>query len=140
MDEDGELIERMVFTSFSLKEPMITFDEKGLSPKQYRYEENHKEKMATLDWLPSGFEIISVESINDSNNNLLDHRIIMTDGFASIMFYTGENNRIAKLTRGQQLDALHVYKTVVDGHHITIEGLFPYESLQQIGANISFEK
>jgi len=138
LDENGELIERMVFTSFALKEQSQAEGYGGFRVTDYAYKDKTENVPVTFNWLPEGFALLSAEFVFDSNEALSYKRMILTDGFAYVELYVGYNKHMAKLTRGQQLDALHVVKTNVDGRQISVEGLMPYPVLEKIGTNIEF--
>jgi negative regulator of sigma E activity len=64
-------------------------------------------------------------------------RIVLSDGFAWVEIYTQKNDHKPKLTRGQQLDAWHIYKGVSSGKNISVEGQLPYAVLEKIGLNMT---
>jgi len=138
LDENGELIERMVFTSFALKEPSQVEGFNGFTVTDYVYKDKMDSASVKFNWLPEGFALLSVEFVFDSNEALSYKRMILTDGFAYVELYVGFDKHEAKITRGQQLDALHIVKTNVGEHRVSIEGQMPYQVLEKIGANIQF--
>ncbi|MEO1888372.1 MAG: MucB/RseB C-terminal domain-containing protein [Cycloclasticus sp.] len=144
LDENGELIERMVFTSFTLKD-----NQQWLSKSSIQYE-GEKQQLLTyvkktdsekvrFTWLPAGFYIESIEAVYDKAQAVSYERVILSDGFAFIDVYTHKIGHNAKLTRGQQLDTLHVYKGVVAGQKVSLEGQVPYAILQKIALNIKLK-
>jgi sigma-E factor negative regulatory protein RseB len=142
LDEKSDLIERMVFTSLSVKEVEKNETEFGLDPGlfetiNYQYDKLQYDSKLKVGWLPNGFEIYSMERVSSEDNASFQERIILTDGFATIEIYYGQRNRIAKLTRGQQLDALHVYKLKIDNNEISIEARLPYEILKKVADNVT---
>lgn len=141
LNETGELIERMVFTSFALKkttEHSISqiINLAGVKVSHYHHEANLKARQIMMQWLPSNFTVFSRESIYDDEGVLSYKFILLTDGFASIGIYLGHYTDEAKLTRGEQLDAFHVFKRTINANKISIEGQLPYEILEKIGLNI----
>ncbi|PHS72005.1 MAG: hypothetical protein COB22_06210 [Cycloclasticus sp.] len=140
LDENGELIERMVFTSLSLNE--IKSDESThkidiaeLKTLKYNYAKKSISQAPVIGWLPPEFSLHSIESIAKANNKGSYERIIYTDGFAFIEIFTAEVGHEARMTRGQQLDAFHVYKGVSKTHTFTVEGQMPYGVLKKVGSN-----
>lgn len=141
LDEKGELIERMVFTAFSLKNEhdwvtVSSVDEVSEKTKLLTYTQEVDSKALRFTWLPEGFHIHSIESVRDDECTLGYERIVLTDGFASIEVYTYKNDHQAKLTRGQQLDTFHVYKEVLSGLDVSIEGQVPYAVLEKIALGL----
>ena len=75
--------------------------------------------------------------MSSEDKTSFQERMILTDGFATVEIYYGERNRVAKLTRGQQLDAFHVYKLKIDDNEISIEARLPYDILKRVGDNVT---
>lgn len=145
LNEHGELIERMLFTSFILNKT----DEASILEKinfkskyaiHYYHQNTQDNQPVQLNWLPSGFKLILSESVYDNDNILLYRYFLLTDGLSSIKVYLDGFGHEAKLTRGQQLDAFHVYKGTVNGKKLSVEGHMPYEILKKVGLNMNFER
>ena len=141
LNGQGELIERFVLTSLILKKPAEysienTINLESIESVLYHNESNEGVKQAKIDWLPANFWIFSIQSVYDKSQTLLYKHLLLTDGFASVDIYLGQSGREAKLTRGQQLDAFHVFKHVLGEKKVSVEGRLPYETLKKIGLNI----
>ncbi|ORU93040.1 MAG: hypothetical protein A6F70_04455 [Cycloclasticus sp. symbiont of Bathymodiolus heckerae] len=142
LNENGELIERMMSTAFTLKESKAVTSKLELeanSSASYSHVQGLKGQQTSIKVMPLGFYILSEQSIYSVDKTLLYERIILTDGFASIDIYRGESNHKVKMTRGQQLDAFHIYKKNIQGSKVSFEGRLPLVMLEKIAANLIFE-
>jgi len=143
LNETGELIERMVFTSLTLNHAAErtlpqAVNVENTQASHYYHKNNSKTGQVTLQWLPSNFTVSSMQSVYDDKGALFYKLILLTDGFAKIGIYLGHHWHEAKLTRGQQLDAFHVFKPIANKRIISVEGQLPYEILEKVGLNIIF--
>jgi len=141
LNEQGELIERFVLTSLTFIKLADYNIEKtvqlaSIDSVRYRNESIENAKQAILGWLPPNFWLFSIQPAYAESQTLVYKHLLLTDGFASVDIYIGENEREATLTRGQQLDAFHVFKHVLGGKKVSVEGRLPYETLKKIGLNI----
>jgi len=132
LNESGELIERMMFTAFSLKDDLALLTEKNTATDVYVYKEGSRKWLSLIKTMPAHFQVLSTQSSFDKQGDLYYERALLTDGFSMINVYLGANNNQAKITRGQQLDAFHVYKVTNDGQKISIEGKVPYKMLKDL--------
>lgn len=144
LDENGELIERMVFTSFASKDNQQWISEdftqyEGVKKQLFNYAKKTASDTLEFNWFPAGFDVHSIEAVYDETQSISYERIILTDGFAFIEVYTHKNEHNVKLTRGQQLDTLHIYKGVIAGQDVSIEGQIPYALLQKVALNIKLK-
>jgi len=134
LNESGELIERMVFTAFSLKDDIALSAENNGSAKAYLYKKGSSKWLSLIKTAPLHFQLLSTQSSYDAEGTLSYERALLTDGFSMIDIYLGTNNHEAKITRGQQLDAFHVYKVTNNNQKISIEGNVPYKMLKELAA------
>jgi len=130
LNESGELIERMVFTAFSLKDDLALTIESNTGADVYLYKNSLSKLSSLITGIPLHFQILSTQSSFDKQGDLYYERALLTDGFSMIDVYLGANSHQAKITRGQQLDAFHVYKVTNNEQKISIEGKVPYKMLK----------
>jgi len=142
IDENKALVERMVLTSFALKSslpPIVNSD----SVKDVDWEKRSFKSISLSElrvlWMPVGFKLYSIELIAGDAASAHCERLMLTDGFALVEIYSCENNHVAKLSRGQQLDALHIIKRRLAGRTLSVEGSLPSAMLNKIAENIEIE-
>jgi len=142
IDENKALIERMVLTSFAHKPSLLPVVNsnlvKDIDWKQQRFKPISQSKLQ-VSWMPIGFKLYSIESITGDIASAHCERLMLTDGFALVEVYSCENNHIARLSRGQQLDALHIIKRRLAGRALSIEGYLPSVMLNKIAENIEIK-
>lgn len=138
VNEQGALIERKVFTSFTLNEtgslPLIT--SQPFTDEWQRLQFTKKlVSQFKLGWLPPGFELFLIESIEGLAAENCE-RLVLSDGFALIEIYSCKNEQSATLRVGRSLDALHIVKRKIAGQVLSVAARLPYEVINKVIENI----
>jgi len=143
LDQKGEVLEQVMFTSLELLQPEQVADALGLSGSSVAPDSTTVPGPATSknNWvvgtLPKGFVLMSAHS--DSLNSAFDHSVY-SDGLASVSVFIERAKSEGDAFVGvSQMGAVSAFGNVDAGYQITVVGDVPEVTVTTIGQSISLE-
>lgn len=145
INENGQMIERMLFTSIVMKEPDPS--ELVATTDAADFDRIEHPRLASavdeggLRWqvseLPSGFKLLSHEKNQFSKEEPVEH-MLYSDGVASVsIFIANQKNEGSAPFKGGHVGGVNVYKSIQAGKQITVMGEVPEITVKMIGHNLS---
>lgn len=143
IDEQGDIVEQVLFTSISLDE---TIPDKELKPaletgQGYKWfvDNNGAGEVDNGDWraesLPDGFRL-TVARTNATGEVEKEH-YVYTDGLATVsVFVEQASSETSPLKGVSTLGSANAYVTTIDGYQITAVGEVPPSTVEMIGASL----
>lgn len=143
IDENGDRVEQMVFTSLSVEDSIPARDLKATTEVdeatwriRYREPKPAKEQAIEFQWLPDGFrQVLYTQHKMLGSTRPIDH-VLLSDGFASVSVYLdkfdGDSVPLNKFTHG----AVRTYTKKLGAYQITVMGEVPAKTVQAIGDGI----
>ena len=145
-DENGRMVEQMVFTSFSVKESIPL---KFLSPEtkieKLNWQIRNKERVPADQhaWVfkstPDGFkQVLYTRRKMPGSEQPVEH-ILLSDGFASVSVYVDQVESQGLEPLQKVLGAINSYSLQLENHQITVMGEVPAKTVKLIGEGIEFK-
>jgi len=143
IDENGNRVEQMVFTSLSIEDSIPARDLKATtevdaSTWQIRHWDPKpaKEQAIEFQWLPDGFrQVLYTQHKLPGSARPIDH-VLLSDGFASVSVYLdkfdGDSIPLNKFTHG----AVRTYTKKLGAYLVTVMGEVPVKTVRAIGNGI----
>jgi sigma-E factor negative regulatory protein RseB len=142
VDENGQLLEQMVFTSIAVEKstpaqdlaPTTKFD----SSWKIKQHENlpATSLIWTLDGVPDGFRMVSYSRLKRGpDNRAIDH-ILLSDGFSSVSVYIDQLMSDFFTAQPRKVGAINSYTRKLDEFLVTVMGEVPVKTVQSIGNGI----
>jgi sigma-E factor negative regulatory protein RseB len=149
INENGKMIERMLFTSLLMQEPapgdlIATTDATGFDRIEHPRMASAQDQ-GPLNWqvteLPSGFKLLSHEKHQFSKQEPVEH-MLYSDGVASVSVFIANQNKDEPSGpfKGSHLGGVSVYKAIHGDKQITVMGEVPEATVQMIGHNLSLSE
>ncbi len=144
-NQEGEVIEQMVFTSLDLKSLIPLSEIKPLvdASRFTKQTRNHQETEKPVNnniWnfnkLPDGFRVISHSSQQDSDKKNPVEHILISDGFVSVSVYIEKNIKISSIRKTRAFGAVNSYMRTLKNVLITVVGEVPEQTVKLIGESI----
>jgi sigma-E factor negative regulatory protein RseB len=137
LNEAGEVIEQMMFTSMSYMDelPATAFGEPSREGYTVRKLDEQRSVSENSDWsvtdLPSGF--VLMQSSRREHRNSSSLHMIYSDGLASVsVFIEPDEKGYHHLDGVSSMGALNVFGTKVDDYSVTVMGEVPASTVLQI--------
>ncbi len=147
-DQDGAIIEQMIFTTLSLTEQIPTeyFDLEvdARDFKEIRRLKLKEETVEQSDWqfevLPAGFKLTShTRQMSGGNKNGPEH-ITLSDGLVSVSVYIEKNSQSRKVSKAGHFGGVNGYMRTVNDYLVTVVGEIPAETTRLIGDAIRWKQ
>ena len=142
LNEDGQSVEQMVFTTINAKEPIAATDlepSPRTSTAMTRIRHRESKPVGKLKWtledVPEGFQIVSYSALKRPPSNSAIEHILLSDGFSSVSVYI-ESKEGGINTGTYRMGAISVDTVVVGGHLVTVMGEVPMKSVERIASGI----
>ncbi|MGH8474158.1 MAG: MucB/RseB C-terminal domain-containing protein [Methylococcales bacterium] len=146
-DENGELVEQMMFTDLEVVD-QLPADSLAVSSNinTSDWEVRNGESLADVNsvWafsgVPEGFkQVFHRRSIMPTDKQAVEH-ILFSDGFSSVSVYMDEPGKDNIASYHKQWGAIHSYSRLLDGYQVTVLGAVPGKTVQAIGDGVNYLK
>ena len=146
LNEEGQSVEQMVFTSINTKDPV---QDKDLEPTSHPgasiTQISHRETQPleafkwTLSQVPEGFQIVSYSVFERPTTGLSVEQLLLSDGFSAVSVYIeAQGDHVAGDTR--KIGAVSVATETRHGHLVTVMGEVPLKTVQLIAKGLEEKK
>ncbi len=146
-DENGRMIEQMMFTNFAVKESIpLKLLSAETKIEKLNWQIRNKERVPADQhaWIfknsPEGFkQVLYTRRKMPGSEHPVEH-ILLSDGFASVSVYVDqvENQGLQPLQK--VLGAINSYSLQLEKHQITVMGEVPAQTVKMIGKGIEFRR
>lgn len=141
LDDDGQVLEQMVFTSLNVGEISPADLEASSKADSFQWKVNEKQTLPldTLDWVlndvPAGFQMVSYTRMKKPPGDRSVDHILLSDGFASVSIYIEAAKGEAK-EHPRKLGTLNSRTRLIDGFQLTVMGEVPARTVEAIAGGI----
>jgi sigma-E factor negative regulatory protein RseB len=140
LDEDGQAVEQMVFTSMSVEESIPREDLKpSVQADGFSWQTTQRDALSlgSLRWglhnVPDGFQIISYARLKRPPSDRAVEHILLSDGFSSVSIYIDPyNSDIAARQYSRKIGTVNARSAKIGGYHVTVMGEVPEKTVQTI--------
>ena len=148
LDEEGQAVEQMVFTSVSVEESIAKADlEPSMRADSFTWQSTEREALPlgslrwTLQSVTEGFQIVSYSRVNrpSSSNKPAEH-ILLSDGFSSVSIYIEAQKDSVSKEHPRKVGAINAYTVKLDGYTVTVMGEVPARTVQLIADGLKFHE
>lgn len=143
LNEAGQSVEQMVFTTINTRDPIAREDLDPSSKTATAITQiNHRESMpvGSLQWklnhVPEGFQILSYSMLKRPPVNAPVEHILLSDGFSSVSIYIEQNNGKAIRSGPHRIGSINVDTVTLGDHSITVMGEVPLKTVESIADGI----
>ena len=145
-DENGRMVEQMVFTSFSVKESIpLKFLSAETKIEELNWQIRNKERISAdkhawvFTSMPEGFkQVLYTRRRMPGSKQPIEH-ILLSDGFASVSVYVDQVESQGLQPLQKVLGAINSYSIQLENHQITVMGEVPAKTVRMIGEGIEFK-
>ena len=140
LDEDGQTVEQMVFTSMSVEESIPREDLKpSIQADGFSWQTTQRTALSlgSLRWglhnVPDGFQIVSYARLKRPPSDHDVEHILLSDGFSSVSIYIDPyNSDIASRPHSRRIGTISARSAKIGGYHVTVMGEVPDKTVQAI--------
>lgn len=144
-DEQGNIVEQMMFTSFSIEDAIpLKLLSAETNIDEFSWQVRNKESIPVQHqkWLfrliPDGFkQILYTRRKMPASKQPVEH-ILLSDGFASVSVYIDQIESAGFEPRQKALGVVNSYSLQYENHQITVMGEVPAVTVKMIGDGIYF--
>ncbi|MGZ8216041.1 MucB/RseB C-terminal domain-containing protein [Methylomagnum sp.] len=146
LDEDGQTVEQMVFTSVSLEE---SIPQKELEPSveagAFTQQSGQTETLPldslrwTLQNVPEGFRIVSYNRMKRSPANRAVDHVLLSDGFSSVSIYLETQKGGFTTQYSKRLGTLNAKSLRIDDYSVTVMGEVPAKTVEVIAHGLKHQ-
>lgn len=141
LDEQGEIVEQMMYTSFSnhSEVPQSAFKMPELDGYTRQMLDSKNGTQARIGWratkMPQGFML--TQSTNRSEGDTQSFHLMYSDGLASVsVFIESVDNSAHRLAGASDMGALNAYGKQINGTQITVMGEVPPATVATIAESM----
>ena len=145
LNEKGEIVEQMMYTSFTNKDsvPASAFSEPSIEGYDKRTLNKDEDMTTDTQWqvtdLPEGF-MLTHSSVRSTESGDSLH-LMYSDGLASVsVFIEPHADAPHKLDGESSMGALNAYGKRVEGSHVTVMGEVPKATVSQIAQSMEYKR
>jgi sigma-E factor negative regulatory protein RseB len=138
LDEDGQAVEQMVFTSVSIEDSIAKADlEPSVQAEAFTWQSNEREPLSldalhwTLQSVPEGFQIVSYTRVKRPPGDHSVEHILLSDGFSSVSIYIEPHEGVSK-EHPRKIGAINAHTIKLDNYLVTVMGEVPARTVQLI--------
>ncbi|WP_228125203.1 MucB/RseB C-terminal domain-containing protein [Candidatus Methylospira mobilis] len=142
IDENGNVIEQMLFSDLSLEKKLPASDLAASTHPDASWTVKHNENLPadklrwTLSNVPEGFGLTSYTRLKrGGSEHEIDH-ILLSDGLSSVSVYTEELPGEGLSTHRRKMGAISLYARQIGNYQITVLGEVPFKTVKAIGDGI----
>lgn len=146
LDQDGQVIEQMVFTSFSIEDAIPREDlEPSVQSDAFVWQISQREVLPldsmnwTLQDVPMGFQIVSYTRLKRPPADRSAEHILLSDGFSSVSISIEEQTNSLIKSRPKKIGAVHTHSRKIDGHSVTVMGEVPAKTVEVIAHGLRYQ-
>ncbi len=143
LNEAGQSVEQMVFTTINTRDPIARKDLDPSSKTATAITQiSHRESMplGSLQWtlkhVPDGFQIVSYSIFKRPPVNSPVEHILLSDGFSSVSIYIEHKNGKANRSGSRKIGSINVENVSLGDHSITVMGEVPLKTVELIADGI----
>lgn len=139
LNEDGQSVEQMVFTTINTQDPIASKDlEPSSRPASLITQISHRESIPvkSLEWtlnrVPEGFQIVSYSLLKRPPvNNAVEH-ILLSDGFSSVSIYIEKSSGKSGGVGSRKIGSINVAAGTRGDYSIMVMGEVPLKTVELI--------
>lgn len=146
LDEDGQAVEQMVFTSVSLEESISQKDlEPSVAADSFTQQSGQTETLPldslrwTLQNVPEGFQIVSYTRMKRSPSNRAVDHVLLSDGFSSVSIYLETQKGWFTAQYSKRLGTLNAKSLRIDDYSVTVMGEVPAKTVEAIAHGLKHQ-
>lgn len=147
LDESGNDVEQMVFTTLELNPDLPAHDlEASIPTDSLKWETKQRELLspASLNWslegVPEGFRIISYSRMKRPGNPIpLDH-LLLSDGLSSVSIYMDESKSDTLRNHPRKMGAFNAATRKIGSFQITVMGEVPERTVTVIAEGLHHQE
>lgn len=139
LNEAGQSVEQMVFTTINTRDPIASEDLDPSSRTATTITQiSHRESMPvdTLQWflkhVPDGFQIVSYSLLKRPPVSSPVEHILLSDGFSSVSIYIEKKDGQVSRNGTRKIGSINVNTVELGDHAITVMGEVPLKTVQVI--------
>jgi sigma-E factor negative regulatory protein RseB len=146
LDEDGQTVEQMVFTSLSVEQSIPREDlDSSIQADAFTWQINQRETLPvdslrwTLVGVPEGFQIVSYARLKRPPADHSVEHILLSDGFSSVSIYIeGQKGGLAR-EHPRKIGAINAHSVKIGDYFITVMGEVPAKTVQVIANGLRYQ-
>ena len=142
LNEDGQSVEQMVFTTINTQDPIAREDLEPSSRARTAISQiSHRESLPlrSLNWtlrrVPDGFQIIAYSVLKRPPAGQQVEHILLSDGFSSVSVYIEKKDGAVK-SGTHRLGAVSVDTVSLNGFSVTVMGEVPLKTVEMIASGL----
>jgi sigma-E factor negative regulatory protein RseB len=146
MDDQGQVIEQMVFTSLEVEESIPVHDlDASTQVDALTWQVGQREILppSSLNWsmenVPDGFQMISYTRLKRVNAEKPVDHILLSDGVSSVSIYVNEIKKDAVKAHPKRIGAINAYSRKIDHYRVTVMGEVPVKTVQTIADGLRYQ-
>lgn len=147
LDEDGQTVEQMVFTSVSVVESIPEAElEPSVRVDNFTRQSGQTETLPldslpwTLQGVPEGFQIISYSRMKrDPSDRPVDH-VMLSDGFSSVSIYIEAKSKGTVKEYPKRVGTLNAHSARIGEYFVTALGEVPPKTVQAIAHGVRYRE
>lgn len=146
LDEDGQTVEQMVFTSVSLEESIPQKDlEPSVAADSFSRQTGQTETLPldSLHWtiqnVPEGFHIVSYTRMKRSPASRDVDHVLLSDGFSSVSIYLETQKGGFTTQYSKRLGTLNAKSLRIDDYSVTVMGEVPAKTVEAIAHGLKHQ-
>jgi sigma-E factor negative regulatory protein RseB len=139
LDEDGQAVEQMVFTSISIEDSIAKENlEPSARADAFTWQSNERESLSpdalqwTLQSVPDGFQIVSYSRVKRPPGDRSVEHILLSDGFSSVSIYIEPQKEGVSKEHPRKIGAINAHTMKLDNYLVTVMGEVPAKTVQLI--------
>lgn len=143
LNEDGQSVEQMVFTTINTQDPIAKQDlgpSSGLKSAITKISHRESKPVGSLQWtlnhVPEGFQIVSYSILKRPPTSSDVEHILLSDGFSSVSVYIEQKPGRAGHAQ-RKIGSINVAAVTLGEHMITVMGEVPQQTVQLIADGIT---
>ncbi|MGI9212260.1 MAG: MucB/RseB C-terminal domain-containing protein [Methylococcaceae bacterium] len=147
LDESGNDVEQMVFTTLELNPDLPAHDlEASIPTDSLKWETKQREMLSpsSLNWslegVPEGFRIISYSRMKRPGNPIpLDH-LLLSDGLSSVSIYMDESKSDTLKSHPRKMGAFNAATRKIGAFQVTVMGEVPERTVSVIAEGLHHQE
>lgn len=146
LDEDGQTVEQMMFTSLSVVPSIPPQDlDPSVQADSFAWHTSQREVLPldslrwTLQKVPDGFQIVSYTRMRRPSGDRSVEHILMSDSLSSVSIYIEEQPEGTVKERPKKVGAIHADSVKINGYLVTVMGEVPAKTVQAIANGLRYQ-
>lgn len=146
LDEDGQTVEQMIFTSVSLESAIPQKDlEPSVATDSFTQQTGQTETLPldslrwTLQNVPEGFRIVSYTRMKRASAKRAVDHVLLSDGFSSVSIYLETEKGGFTTQYSKRLGTLNAKSLRIDDYSATVMGEVPAKTVESIAHGLKHQ-